>query len=123
MRRRLQRPSFPPHSPAPSMSLLPSQEERGDYNTCDDYNYEDRMLIPRHMRITERVAVVCHLRANRVNNVDQLDYAQKPGGQQKNDGNYDSHRSPESHEHPKASNARHHPPAQAIDDNSRAVAG
>jgi hypothetical protein len=72
------------------------------------------MLIPRHVRITERVSIIGHLRAYRVNNGNKLDDAQKPGEQQQDDGNNNSHHSSRSHEHPKASNARHHPPAQAI---------
>ena len=62
------------------------------------------MLIPRHVRITERVAVIGHLRAYRVNDGNKLTDAQKPGEQQQDDGNNNSHRSSDSHERPKASN-------------------
>jgi hypothetical protein len=68
------------------------------------------MLIPRHVRITEWVGVIGHLRAYRVNNGNQLDGAQKPGEQQQDDGNNNSHHSSRNHEHPKASNAANHPP-------------
>src|SRR5215203_37774 len=75
------------------MSLLPPQEAGGDCHTCDDYQDKDGMLIPRHMRITERVAVVGHLRAHRVNDSSQLTDAQQPCEQQQKYGNNDSHRS------------------------------
>ena len=85
------------HSSAQSISLLPPQEVACDCDTSDDDKNKDRMLIPRHIRIPERVAIISHLCAHRVNDSYKLNDAEKAGDQQQKYGNKDSHRPRRSH--------------------------